>query len=321
MATRDVAGILAEQEDSRVGLLGRLAEAAQGHARGLVVADLLVHAAGHLSVAVARLDGVDTDTVFSPLGSKTLDHVGHSTLRGVVEHLGERVVQALLVVDVGAHGRRHDDRALLKASLDPVLRNSLRGVEHTKDVHVEHLVEVIRSELRSGLHNRDTSVRRKGGDLAKLGLSLLDSLLHLVGIADIALVRLNLDAELLSDLLSVLLRIGVRAVEDGNVRTGAGSSLADAETTVWLIPWNKGFENLHATVTTADNNSSSKLDFEDHGYVSGTTFPYCTPGYIDLQWPVSPTGRPRRSDPTKRITTAFHAGYDVIDQEPGLRSL
>ena len=79
------------------------------------------------------------------------------------------------------------------------------------------------------------SVRRKGGDLAKLGLSLLDSLLHLVGIADIALVRLNLDAELLSDLLSVLLRIRVRVVKDCNVRTGAGSSLADAETTALLV--------------------------------------------------------------------------------------
>ena len=176
-------------------------------------------------------------------------------------------------------------------------------------------MEVIRSELRSGLRNRDTSVRNKGGDFAELLSSLLNDLLNLVGIADIALVRLNLDAELFSDLLSVLLRIRVRVVKDCNVRTGAGSSLADAETTVWLIPWNKGFENLHATVTTADNNSSSKLDFEDHGYVSGTTFPYCTPGYIDLQWPVSPTGRPRRSDATKLITT------DVRDQDPELRSL
>ena len=96
-------------------------------------------------------------------------------------------------------------------------------------------MEVIRSELRSGLHNRDTSVRNKGGDFAELLSSLLNDLLNLVGIADIALVRLNLDAELFSDLLSVLLRIGVRAVEDGNVRTGAGSSLADAETTALLV--------------------------------------------------------------------------------------
>ena len=235
MATRDVAGILAEQEDSRVGLLGRLAEAAQGHARGLVVADLLVHNAGLLGVAEAGLKGVDTDTVLSPLGSKTLDHVGHSTLRGVVEHLGERVIQTLLVVNGGAHRRRHDDRALLVASLNPVLRNRLGSVEDTKNVHVEHLMEVIRSELRSGLRNRDTSVRNKGGDFAELLSSLLNDLLNLVGIADIALVRLNLDAELLSDLLSVLLRIGVRAVEDGNVRTGAGSSLADAETTALLV--------------------------------------------------------------------------------------
>lgn len=243
VATRDVARVLAEQEDRGVGLLGRLAEAAQGHARGLVVADLLVHHAGLLSVAEARLEGVDTNAVVLPLTGKTLDHVAHSTLRGVVEHLGERVVQTLLVVNVGAHRRRHNDRALLEAGLDPVLRNRLGSVEDTENVHVEHLVEIIRSELRGGLDHRDTGVRSKGGDLTELLLSLLNDLLNLVGITDIALVCLNLDAILLGDLSGVLLRVRVRVVEDRNVGTGVGSSLADTETTALLVAEDKVFEH------------------------------------------------------------------------------
>lgn len=238
VAARDVARVLAEQEDSGVGLLGGLAEAAKGNARRLVVADLLVHDTGLLGVAETGLESVDTNAVLSPLSSKTLDHVGHSTLRRVVEHLSERVVQALLVVDVGAHRRGHDNRALLEAGLDPVLRNRLRGVEHTEDVHVEHLVEVLGGELRSGLHNRNTGVGSEGGDLAELGFSLLNGLLNLLSIADVALVCLDLNAELLGDLLGVLLRIRVRAVKDGNVGAGAGSSLADAETTALLVSWN-----------------------------------------------------------------------------------
>ena len=104
-------------------------------------------------------------------------------------------------------------------------------------------MEVIRSELRGRLDHRDTGVRSKGGDLAELLLSLLNDLLNLVGIADVALVRLDLDAILLGDLSGVLLRVRVRVVEDGNVGTGVGSSLADTETTALLVAENKVFKH------------------------------------------------------------------------------
>lgn len=46
------------------------------------------------------LQGIDSDRVLGKLGRKTLDHVGGCSLAGVVEDLGERVVEALLVVEL-----------------------------------------------------------------------------------------------------------------------------------------------------------------------------------------------------------------------------
>lgn len=55
------------------------------------------------------LESVDTDAVLSKLGGKTLDHVGGSSLAGVVEDLRQRVVQSLLVVEL-YEGRQCKER-------------------------------------------------------------------------------------------------------------------------------------------------------------------------------------------------------------------
>lgn len=264
MTTGHVAGVLAEHEHSRRSLLVGLAEATHGDAGGLVVANLLVHNAGLLGVAETRLQSVDANAVLSPLGGETLDHVGDSALRRVVEHLGQRVIQALLVVDLGAHRRSDDNRAVLKAGLNPVLSHRLGSVEHTKDVDVEDLVEVIRSELSGRLHHRNTGVRSETGHLAQLLLSLLHSLLDLLSIAHIALVGLDLNTELLGHLSGVLLSVRVRVVEDGHIGASLRSRLADAKTTKCVNANQRLY--VHATVATADNNSTRKLDFENHGW-------------------------------------------------------
>lgn len=46
------------------------------------------------------LESINSDTVRGPLGSETFDHVGDGSLRRIVEDLSERLVQALLVVDL-----------------------------------------------------------------------------------------------------------------------------------------------------------------------------------------------------------------------------
>ena len=208
----------------------RLREPAHGDAASLEVPDTLVHTAGLLSVAESRLENVDTDTVLGPLGSKTLAEVGNSTLGRVVEDLSQRLVEALLVVDLRRHGRGDDDGTLLEARLDPKLSDSLGRVEDTENVGVVDVSEVIGGELDGGLNDGNTGVGEETSDLSEIILGLLDGLLDELGITNIALVGLALDAKLLGDLVGGLLSLGVGSVEDGDVGTSVGDSLAHSET-------------------------------------------------------------------------------------------
>ena len=99
MATSHVACVLTEQEHTRRTLLMGLAETAHWHARSLVVSDRLVHHTSLLRVAEARLKSIHANLVLGKFSRKTLNHVRSSALRGVVEHLCERIIRALLVVD------------------------------------------------------------------------------------------------------------------------------------------------------------------------------------------------------------------------------
>lgn len=116
-----------------------------------------------------------------------------------------------------------------------MVAGSLGDVEGTEDVGVEDLVEVLGRQLQGGLDDRDAGVGHDGRDgRSEVGLDLLKRLLDEGVIADVALVRLDLDVELLGDVGGRLLRLGVRVVEDGDVGTGSGGRLGhgQADTTV-----------------------------------------------------------------------------------------
>ncbi|KAI3478815.1 hypothetical protein L1887_59219 [Cichorium endivia] len=225
-----VGSLVGKQQHGGLALLVGLREPAEGDAGGLEVADLGVHARGLLRVAEARLENVDADAVLRPLGGEALAQVGDGTLGRVVEDLGERIIEALLVVDLGRHGRGDDDGALLEARLDPELRGGLGRVEDAEDVGVVDVAEVLRGELHGGLDHRDTGVGKQTRDLAEVVLRLLHGLLDQLGVADVALVRLDLGAVLLGHLLGRLLRLGMRAVEDGHVGARSSHGFAHGET-------------------------------------------------------------------------------------------
>ena len=84
----------------------------------------------------------------------------------MVAHLSERLVRPSLVDNLGAHGARHDNRAMsILVVEDPTFvlaavrtdeaeslpGSSTSGVEDTEHVGVVYLVEVGRVELKRGL--------------------------------------------------------------------------------------------------------------------------------------------------------------------------
>ncbi len=111
-----------------------------------------------------------------------------------------------------------------------MLSDSLGRVEDTENVGVVDVTEVVGGEFDGGLDDGNTGVGKETSDGAKLLVGLLDGLLDEIGISDIALVGLDLDAKLLGNLLGSFLCLGVRAVEDGDVGTSVGDSLAHGET-------------------------------------------------------------------------------------------
>lgn len=249
-AMRCLPGVLAEEEDSGVCLFLGLGEAAEGNAASLEVADALVHTRCLFGVAESRFEDIYADTVGCPLGSECAGHVGDGTLGRVVEDLGKRLVHADLVVQFGRHRRGDDDGTLLVPALDPECSDGLAAVEDTENVGLVDVVEVVCSQFQSGLDDRDTGVGEQASDLTELLLCFLGGLLDELGVADVTLVGLDLDAILLCDVGGGLLGLGVGAVEDGNVGTGVGGSLGHGET--------------DTTVTTGDDDGAGKVDGERH---------------------------------------------------------
>lgn len=128
-ATATATHTWANEEESWVTLLVGFTKSSERNTLGLVVSDTLVHSAGLLSSGETRqpegvqygkmedcgnyghhspwLQGIDSDSVLGKLCGESLDHVGSSSLTGIVKDLGEGVVEALLVVELD---RRREQR-------------------------------------------------------------------------------------------------------------------------------------------------------------------------------------------------------------------
>ena len=131
-----------------------------------------------------------------------------------------------------------------------MLGDALACIEDTEHIHVEHFVEVLRRQLQGWLDDRNASVGSKASDLAQLRLGLLNCLLHEFSVTYVTLVSLHLHTVFLRHLLSCLLSVGVRVVEDGYIRTCLSTCLGNGET--------------NTTVTTSRDYSAIQFDFKDH---------------------------------------------------------
>jgi len=93
--------------------------------------------------------------------------------------------------------------------------------------------EVLLLHVQSVLDDRDTGVGNETGDGAHLLVDLGKGLLDDVGVSDITLPGLALDAVLLGEVGSDLLSVLGRVVDDGNVGVGLGEGLGDGFTDTW----------------------------------------------------------------------------------------
>lgn len=173
---------------------------------------LLGDEVGQTSVNVTGGDGVDTGKV-PPLVGKRASHVNAASLCDVVRGLllGE-------VGDVARHGGSEDERARL--ALAEVQTNGTGAVEAAGQVGLDDLVPLLDSGIKDTVVGSLSSVGDEDIDLAKVLDNILDELLDVGVVVDLALVCLDLDAVLLTELLCVLLGTRrARVVCDGEVGT------------------------------------------------------------------------------------------------------
>lgn len=189
---------------------------------------------------VTGAEGVDSDAVVGPLDGELLDDRRGGGLGRVVEDLVDALVDDLRRLRVSLrsimgrrmthHGRGEDDGALLVSGLDPQVGDGLGTGKLAPDVDVVDEREVLLLHLKRILDDRDTGVGDEAGDLAELVVDLLEGALDELGIADIALPGLDLDAVLLGDLRGDLGGVLGRVVDDGDVGAGLGERLGDGST-------------------------------------------------------------------------------------------
>ena len=179
--------------------------------------DVLGNEVGQTSVNVSRGDGVDTGKV-PPLVGERLGEVNAASLSNVVGGLllGE-------VGNVAGHGGGDDERASL--ALAEVETDGTGAVEGTGQVGLDDLVPLLNGSVEDTVVGSLSGVGDEDIDLAEVLDDVLDELLALSVLVDLALVGLDLDAVLLAHLLCVLLgTLGARVVGDGEVGTVLSAS-------------------------------------------------------------------------------------------------
>lgn len=172
--------------------------------------DVLGNEVGQTSVNVSRGDGVDTGEV-PPLVGKRAGHVDAASLRDVIGGLllGE-------VGDVARHGGSDDEGTSL--ALAEVKTNGTCAVEGTSQVSLDDLVPLLNASVEDTVVSGLACIGNEDIDLAEILDDIGDELLALRVDADLALVGLDLDAVLLTQLLSILLgALGARVVCDGKI--------------------------------------------------------------------------------------------------------
>jgi hypothetical protein len=124
---------------------------------------------------------------------------------------------------VTRHGGSDDQRAGL--SLLEVVTNSLSAVEDTSQIGVNDLLPVLNAGVKDTSVGSTASVGDHDIDLAKVLDDVVNQLLHIGVVVDVALVGDALDAIFLRDLLCVLLAAGrTGGVGDGDVGTKLGAA-------------------------------------------------------------------------------------------------
>lgn len=132
----------------------------------------------------------------------------------------------LLLGEVGnvtRHGGSDDERAGL--SLLEVVANSLCTVEDTSQISVNDLLPVLDAGVKDTGVGSAASVGDHNIDLAEVLDNVLNQLLHIGIVVDVALVWDALDTVFLRDLLCVLFTtLGTAGIGDGNIGTKFGAA-------------------------------------------------------------------------------------------------
>lgn len=241
--TGSVGRILREEEDSGSSLFVNLGETTKRYFLALVLTQVGVHVVRLIRLDESRVQIVDSNSVRCPFGGEATRQVRDGTFRRVVEDLSDGRVD-----DGVGHGRDYYDRTLLLA-FDPEVGSGLSSVEHTENVDVEHLLEVVGGEFESGFDDRDTRVGSNGVNRSEVLFDLSESRLDLVRVSDVALVSLDSLVVLLGEVGSDFLGVLGRVVDHGDGSVGIEESFRDTET--------------ETTVTTSnDYDLSFKVDGE-----------------------------------------------------------
>lgn len=192
-------------------LLG-VSVAAHGNHGFPQILDFLVDEVGKTGIDVARRNAVDAGKV-SPLVGQRSGEMDTSSLGDIVRglFLGE-------IGNVTGHGRGDDQAS--GAALFEVVADSLGAVEGTGQIGLDDFVPVFNGAVQDAGIGGSASIGDEAIDLAEVLDDVLDELIDAVIGADVAFVRLGLDAVGFLELFGVLLasfRAG--SIGDGNIGT------------------------------------------------------------------------------------------------------
>jgi hypothetical protein len=210
------ASVGSEVDVSTLQLLGITVTSHWDHAHPEVLG-VLVDEVAKTGVNVPGRDTVDTGKV-APLVGQAPGHVDGTCLGDVVAGL-------LLweVGDVAGHGGGDDEASGL--ALLEVVADGLGAVCGAVQVGLDDLVPLLDSTVEETAVGGTAGIGNKDVDLAEVGNDVLDKLLAVGKVADVALVGLGLDVVLLLEVLDVLFgTIGTGRVGDGDVGTVFGAA-------------------------------------------------------------------------------------------------
>ena len=158
----------------------------------------------HVGLDATWSDTIDSDTTNTEVGSERLDHANDGHLRGIVQGVISDTKQT-------SRDRAHEDEPAVVLKMSP---RCLTHEELCTCVQVEHMVELLLSDILSLVPRLGTAVAHNDIDLAKLLLRLLEKALDLSRLADIGLNGDSFGAstccdDLFADLIGTSLAVGV----------------------------------------------------------------------------------------------------------------